>query len=175
LIKRLVVLVFCGLAFAQPVVVAPVREYLRYTRDVAISQPGKQNYLVVDAAIWARVRADLSDVRLYDGATQVPFALSEEQASSSTLEREARILNLGVRNGHTEFDLDVGGEAEYNQVQLRLKATNFVASATARGAMPSVEVLAANFPPQRCMIFRARVWAITSRCAYRWQPSAICT
>ena len=69
----------------------------------------------------------------YDGAAQVPYALSEELASSSTLEREARILNLGVRNGRTEFDLDVGGGAEYNQVQLRLKATNFVASATADG------------------------------------------
>ncbi|SPE45790.1 conserved exported hypothetical protein [Candidatus Sulfotelmatobacter sp. SbA7] len=132
MIKRCAVLILCGFAFAQPVV-APVREYLRYTRDVTISQPGKQNYLVVDAAIWARVRPDLSDLRLYDGAVQVPYALSEEQASSSTVEREARILNLGVRDGRTEFDLDIGGEAEYNQVHLRLKATNFVVSATADG------------------------------------------
>jgi hypothetical protein len=133
LIKRLVVLAFCAYAFAQAIVGSPVREYLRYTRDVAISQPGKQNYLVVDAAIWAHARADLSDVRLYDSAAQVPYALSEEQASSSTLEREARILNLGVHGGRTEFDLDVGSGAEYNQVQLRLKAANFVASATADG------------------------------------------
>lgn len=110
-----------------------MREYFRYTRDVIIAQPAKQNYLVVDAAIWAHVRPDLSDVRLYNGAAQVPYELSEEQASSSTLEREARILNLGVRGGRTEFDLDVGGGAEYNQVQLRLKAANFVASATADG------------------------------------------
>jgi len=133
LIKRLVVLALCAFAFAQAIVGAPVLEYLRYTRDVAISQPGKQNYLVVDAATWAHARADLSDVRLYDGKVQVPYALSEEQAESSTLEREARILNLGVRGGRAEFDLDVGGEAEYNQVQLRLKAANFVASATADG------------------------------------------
>jgi hypothetical protein len=132
LIKRCAVLILCGFAFAQPVA-APVREYLRYTRDVTIAQPEKQNYFVVDAAIWAHARPDLSDVRLYDGAVQVPYALSEEQASSSTLEREARILNLGVRNGRTEFDLDVRSGAEYNQVQLRLKATNFVASATADG------------------------------------------
>jgi len=38
---------------------------------------------------------------------QVPYALSEEHAASSTEEREARILNLGVRAGRTEFDLDV--------------------------------------------------------------------
>src|ERR1019366_7782379 len=129
----LVLSVLCGIALGRSVVYVGAREYFRYTRDVTISQPGKQNYLVVDAAIWARVRPDLSDLRLYDGAVQVPYALSEEQASSSTLEREARILNLGVRNGRTEFDRDVGSGAEYNQVQLRLKATNFVASATADG------------------------------------------
>jgi len=127
-----------GLAVAQAMAVGPRREYFRYTREVAISQPGKQNYLVIDAAIWSHVRADLSDVRLYEvrpggGDAQVPYALSEEQGASSTEEREARILNLGVRGGRTEFDLDVGGEAEYNHVQLHLKATNFVASATADG------------------------------------------
>jgi hypothetical protein len=134
LIKRCAVLVviLCGSAFAQPVV-APVREYLRYMRDVTIAQPEKQNYFVVDAAIWAHSRAGLSDLRLYDGAVQVPYALSEEQGASSTVEREARILNLGVRGGRTEFDLDVGSGAEYNQVHVRLKATNFVASATADG------------------------------------------
>ena len=132
--KRLVVLVLCGLVFAQSNAAAPVREYFRYTRDVPVAESEKQNYLVVDAAVWAHARADLSDVRLYDGPTQVPYALSEEQGASSTLEREARILNLGVRGGRTEFDLDIAGEAEYNHVELRLKATNFVASATAEGS-----------------------------------------
>ncbi len=132
------VLALCFFAFAQATAVAPAREYFRYRRDVAISQPGRQNYLVIDAAIWAHVRSDLSDVRLYDvrpgdGDVQVPYALSKEQLASSTEERAARILNLGVRGGRTEFDLDVGGEVEYNQVQLHLKATNFVASATADG------------------------------------------
>jgi len=55
-----------------------VREYFRYTRDIAISQPGKQNYLVVDAAMWAHTRASLSDARLYDREVQIPYALSEE-------------------------------------------------------------------------------------------------
>ena len=132
--KRLVVLVLCGLAFAQSYAAAPVREYFRYTRDLPVAESGKQNYLVVDAAVWAHARADLSDVRLYDGPTQMPYALSEEQGASSTLEREARILNLGVRGKRTEFDLDIAGEPEYNHVELRLKATNFVASATAEGS-----------------------------------------
>lgn len=139
MIKRLAVLALgsvflCGLAFARTVAVAAAREYLRYTRDVAISQPDKQNYLVVDAAIWAHARGDLSDVRLYDKDAQVPYALSEELAQSSNEERAARILNLGVQGGHTEFDLDVSGAAEYSQVQLHIKATNFVATATAYGS-----------------------------------------
>ena len=129
MMKRLVVLALCSIALAQSIAGGPVREYFRYTRDIAISQPGKQNYLVVDAAMWAHTRASLSD----DREVQVPYTLSEEQASSSTQVREARILNLGVRNGRTEFDLDVGDEAEYNHVQLRVKATNFVATATADG------------------------------------------
>ena len=138
MIKRCVVLApcvlaLCGFAFVPSNVVGPVREYFRYRRDVSISQPGRQNYLVIDGPIWAHVRSDLSDVRLYDGDVQVPYALSEEHAASSTEEREARILNLGVRAGRTEFDLDVGGEVEYNQVLLHLQAANFVASATADG------------------------------------------
>ena len=116
----------------------------------------------------------LYDVRPGDGNVQVPYALSEEQAAFSTEERTARILNLGVRGGRTEFDLDVGGEAEYNQVQLHLKATNFVASATADGREYPVEARAASFPRQRCMIFHAKAWAITSRCVYRSRLSAIC-
>jgi len=131
--KRLVVLALCSVALVQSTAGGPLREYFRYTRDIAISQPGKQNYLVVDAAIRAHARASLSDLRLYDREFQVPYALSKEQASSSTQVREARILNLGVRSGRTEFDLDVGDEAEYNHVQLRVKATNFVATATADG------------------------------------------
>jgi hypothetical protein len=135
--KRLIVLALCSIALAQSIAAGPAREYFRYTRNIAISQPGKQNYIVVDAAIWAHARTSLSDLRLYhredDREVQVPYALSEEQASSSTQVREARILNLGVRSGRTEFDLDVGDQAEYNHVQLRVKATNFVATATAEG------------------------------------------
>jgi hypothetical protein len=135
--KRLIVLALCSVALAQSIAAGPARDYFRYTRDMAIAQPGKQNYLVVDAAIWAHARASLSDLRLYDRQVdrevQVPYALSAEQASSSTQVREARILNLGVRGRRTEFDLDVGAEAEYNHVQLRVKATNFVATATADG------------------------------------------
>ena len=69
--KRLIVLALCSIALARSIAGGPVREYFRYTRDIAISQPGKQNYLVVDAAMWAHTRASLSDARLYDREVQV--------------------------------------------------------------------------------------------------------
>jgi len=138
LVFTLFVLALGALACAQSVPVAPAREFFKFTRDVTIAQPGKQNYFAVDATIWAHARPDLSDLRLYDlrlddRDTQVSYALSEELGASSTLEREARILNLGVRGGRTEFDLDLGSTPEYNHVELHLKATNFVATATAEG------------------------------------------
>lgn len=122
-----------SLVLAQSEAAAPAREYFRYTREVAISQPALQNYFVVDPALWEHAREDLADIRLFDGNTQVPYALSEEQGSVSTVEREARILNLGVRGGRTEFDIEIGSGVEYNHVELRLKAINFVATATAEG------------------------------------------
>jgi hypothetical protein len=70
-------LVLCGFAFAQSTVVEPVREYFRYRREVAISQPGRQNYLAIDAAIWAHVRSDLS-------AAGAPSSISMWEARPST-------------------------------------------------------------------------------------------
>ena len=58
-------LVLGGFAFGRnPLRGCPVREYFRYRREVAISQPGRQNYVAIDAAIWAHVRSDLSDAPL---------------------------------------------------------------------------------------------------------------
>jgi hypothetical protein len=128
---RVFCLLLCAFALAQPN--RPSRNYFRFMRDITIAQSGQQNYLVIDPPIWAHANASLSDLRLFAYDEQVPYFLSEEQASSSTQVREARILNLGARAGRTEFDLDLGNDAEYNQVQLRIKATNFVAAATADG------------------------------------------
>ena len=127
-------LLFCVSSQSQSVAVAPMREYFQFARDISIAQPAKQNYVVVDKAIWAHSSSELTDIRLYAGDVQIPYALSEEQGASSTLEHEERILNLGVRGDRTEFDVDIGGEREYNRVELHIKATNFVATATAEGS-----------------------------------------
>lgn len=106
--------------------------YFGHVRDVTVS-PNQQNYVVVDQNIWEHSRPNLADVRLYDGQTQVPYVLRERRASVSSVEQEAKLLNLGSAGGHTEFDLDVGDLAEYDRVRLRLDNKNFIATAEAEG------------------------------------------
>jgi hypothetical protein len=108
--------------------------YFSNVRDVQVSQPDRQNYLVLDEEIWAHARPDLADLRLYDGDVQVQFALSEQYGGVSTEQQEARILNLGSVAGHTEFDIDVGAITEYDRVRLRLDAKDFVATASVAGS-----------------------------------------
>lgn len=107
--------------------------YFTNVRDVQIAEPNKQNFFVVDEALWTHSRPDLGDLRLYDGDTPVQYALSEQTAGVSSEEVEAKILNLGSVNGHTEFDLDTQGLAEYDRIRLRLEAHDFVATAFVSG------------------------------------------
>lgn len=107
--------------------------YFRYVREIKISAPGQQNYIVVDQDLWEHSRADLSDVRLYNGATQIPYALRKQSGGVFSLEQDARILNLGTVADKTEFDIDAGALEEYDRIRLRLSARNFVATAKISG------------------------------------------
>jgi hypothetical protein len=100
--------------------------YFSRERRVTIASPDRQNFLVVDADIWKSARPDLADIRLYASQAQVPYALIEQSGGSSTQDSPARILNLGKAAGRTEFDLDVGGLAEYDRVRLTVDAKNFI-------------------------------------------------
>lgn len=107
--------------------------YFSRSRNVVASTSAVQNYVVIDADVWKFARPDLADVRLYDGEAQVPYALTKQSGGSSTEETSAKVLNLGTVGGHTEFDLDVSGMAEYDQVRLQLDAKNFLNRATVDG------------------------------------------
>ena len=112
---------------------SPTLSYLSHVREVRIAAPAQQNHLVVDEQIWQHARPDLGDLRLFDGSTQVPYALITERGGISSAETEAKILNLGSVAGQTEFDLDTGGLPEYDHIHLRLDAKNFVAVAKVAG------------------------------------------
>ena len=111
----------------------PAIPYFKQVRDVSISAPDHQNYIVVDAAIWSHARPDLTDLRLYDGSTQVPYQLTAERAATFAEESEAKILNLSQRGDHTEFDIDVAPVTEYNRIHLGIDRKDFLITATVTG------------------------------------------
>ncbi len=69
--------------------------YFSRERGVTVSAPDRQNYVVVDPDMWKFARADLADLRLFDGQAQIPYALIEQSGGSSTQDSPARLLNLG--------------------------------------------------------------------------------
>ena len=123
----------CALAFAVPGDPEPSIAYFSHVRDVAISAPDRQNYLVVDQYLWGQAREDLGDLRLYDGMNQVPYELKVERASTASHESEAKTLNLVQRGDHTEFDLDVSPATEYNRIHLTLDRKDFLVTASVEG------------------------------------------
>ncbi len=126
----LAMIVAIGAALAQ----GPSISYFTNVRDVQISQPEQQNYFVVDEEIWAHARPDLADLRIYDGESQVQYALSEQRGGTSSHEAAAKILNLGSVGGRTEFDLDMGEIGEYDRIRLQLDAKDFVVTASLAGS-----------------------------------------
>jgi|SRR3984957_473327 hypothetical protein len=115
----------------------PAIPYFSNVRDVHVAQPAQQNFFIVDEELWSHSRPDLGDLRLYDGGSPVQYALSEQRAGVSSEEVAARILNLGSVAGHTEFDLDTQGLAEYDRIRLRLDVRDFVAKASVSGGSAS--------------------------------------
>ncbi|MGZ4816633.1 MAG: hypothetical protein ACXVZV_14555 [Terriglobales bacterium] len=123
-------LVLFGRTLSPPEAAIP---YFSNVRDVQVAQPDRQNFFIVDAEIWGHSRPDLGDLRLYDAESTVQYELSEQRAGTSSEEVEAKILNLGSVSGHTEFDLDTQGLAEYDRIRLRLDARDCVAKASVSG------------------------------------------
>jgi hypothetical protein len=121
--------------------------YFTNVREVRIAEPGRQNFIVVDEELWNHSRPDLADLRLYDEGTAVQYALSEQRAGVSSEEASAKILNLGTVAGHTEFDLDVEGIAEYDRVRLRLDAHDFVATASVSAGNALGKTAEVQLPP----------------------------
>jgi len=107
--------------------------YFSRTRIVTIASPDKRNVIALDADIWKYARPEFPDLRIYDGQSKVPYALVRENGGSKTQESEAKLLNLGSVGGHTEFDLDTGGAAEYDRVRLQIDTKNFINSAQVEG------------------------------------------
>jgi Protein of unknown function (DUF3999) len=111
----------------------PAISYFTRVRELTITAPDRQNYLLVDQSIWNHARADLGDLRVYDGSNQVPYELVAQRGETSTQEADVRIFNLARHGDHTEFDLDVSPVTEYNRIRLVLDHKDFLVSANVEG------------------------------------------
>jgi hypothetical protein len=111
---------------------SPSISYFKQQRPVQASGAG-QHYLVVDEAIWKHARADLGDLRLYTGQTEVPYALTVERGSQQRDRKAVAVLQQATVGGKTQFLIDMSGMAEYDRVDLNLSAKNFVAHARVEG------------------------------------------
>ncbi len=125
--------VFVSLLAAALGAVGPGISYFARTREISTSPELPTNYFVVDEDVLQHARPDLSDLRIFDGETQVPYALRVQSAGVQSAEHEAKILNLGMVGGDTEFDLDLSSTIQYNRVRLSLDAKDFLVTARAQG------------------------------------------
>src|SRR5258706_10673989 len=107
--------------------------YFHYQRQLQPLNSRGQHYAVVDEAVWQHARPDLSDLRIYSTDKEIPYRLTIEQGSSETEQRPCRVLQPGTVGGKAQFLLEMSGVAEYDRIELNLRARNFVAHARVEG------------------------------------------
>src|SRR5258708_5293035 len=107
--------------------------YFHYQRPLQPLDSSGQHYIVVDDAVWQHARSGLSDLRIYSRDKEIPYRITIEQGSSETEQRQCRVLQPGTVGGKTQFLLDMSGVAEYDRIELNLRARNFVAHARVEG------------------------------------------
>lgn len=106
--------------------------YFRYTRPVEATGASGQSCVAIDPRVFAHATAGLADLRLYNGETEVPYAL--RVASSPAVPAvEVAALNLGSNGGETVFDAAMP-EGSYSDVSLSIKAQDFIASVEVSGS-----------------------------------------
>lgn len=102
-----------------------------YTRAVSIpSGDTPRTCTPLDAATYVHAQPALSDLRLFSGHTEIPYALTLSETSPTAA--SAKVLNLGVRGHHIVFDLAMPPRP-YTHVDLDLNGENFLASARVTG------------------------------------------
>lgn len=157
-------------AILLPAARGPVISYFTNVRDIRVSEPGVQNYFVVDPEIWGRAVRDLDDLRIYDAETQVQYALVVQRGGMSSREEPARILNLGSIGGRTEFDLDMGQISEYDRIRLQLDGKDFVVTASVAGSNELGAKAGTQLPPSTVYDFSRE--ALGSNSVLKLPPSS---
>lgn len=127
---RLAAVLLLFAIFQTPARVAPEPRHFQFVRGITTS-PGSTGRVcaALDGTVYAHSAA-LTDIRLYAGRQEVPYALLTSQAAPGS--DSARVLNLGERAGHIVFDLEMPSRP-YSRIHLSLSGQDFLASATVNG------------------------------------------
>ena len=84
----------------------------------------------LDGAVYEHAGAGLADVRLFRDGAEVPYALT--LSDTPTASDAAKVLNLGLRDHHIVFDLQMPPRV-YSRVNLDIDQHDFVAIAKVSG------------------------------------------
>jgi hypothetical protein len=127
----LALLLFWQVAVPSPDSSTAVQQYSRYQRTITLAGGAGQSCAVLDAQIFPHAAPSLKDLRLYQGAQEIPYVitLSEPSQPDSAV---ARVLNLGTRGQSIVFDLEMS-DHPYTDVDLDLGGQDFLATATVTG------------------------------------------
>jgi hypothetical protein len=124
---------------AAVILAGPSLPYFKYQRPVQ-AEPGGQRYIAVDEQTWKNARRDLGDLRLYSGQQEIPYAMVVERGGQENASKDVNVLQQSVVGGKTQFLVDMTPlspalvfNGEYDHVNLRLAAKNFVAHARVEG------------------------------------------
>jgi hypothetical protein len=118
------------LAFAAPTV--DIRYFL-YQRPVQLpAGTAGQACVVLDPTLFSHAAPGLTDLRLYNGAAETPYALQTSEAISASPQQIA-ILNAGRRMRQTVFDAEMP-QGSYTDLTLAISAHDFIATVTVSGS-----------------------------------------
>lgn len=90
------------------------------------AQPGLYE-VVVPLPVMDRARADLADLRIFDGANrEIPYAVLIRKDVDEKREIDAEIFNEAVAGATSEVSVDLGENAgEHNEVEIETSGSNF--------------------------------------------------
>jgi hypothetical protein len=118
------------LAAAAP---APEIRYFRFERPLQVpAGAAGQTCLILDPSVFPHAAPGLTDLRLYNGNAETPYALeTSEPATGST--QQIAILNPGRRNRQTVFDAQMPA-GSYTDLVLGVSGEDFLATVTVSGS-----------------------------------------
>lgn len=114
---------------------APTPElcYFRFERPLVMQpQAEAQTCVVLDAGLFAQTSGRLSDLRLYQGATETPYVVRADVPVLSANET-VPLLNLGKSGAQTSFDAEMNGGA-YSDLDLAVDGADFLATVAVSGS-----------------------------------------